>query len=97
VVAFGLNLTLASVMVNVMSGYAASTEDVGADDAADEELRVFGRQRRAAVVLQAAATVLGLILPEVAVVFYLAISLLLVIDPIWRAARHRRRSRRAAL
>ncbi len=96
VVIFGLNLTLASLMVNVMFGYAGRTEGVAADDAADAELRAFDRQRRVAVLIQAVATVLGLLLPVVAVVVYLVISLLVLVDPIWRAERKRHSTRRAA-
>ena len=96
VVIFGINLTLASLMVNVMFGYAGRTEEVAADDAADAELKAFGRQRRVAVIIQAVATLLGLILPLVAVVVYLVISLLVLVDPIWRAERKRRAARRAA-
>jgi uncharacterized membrane protein len=96
VVIFGINLTLASLMVNVMFGYASRTEGVAANDAADAELKAFDRQRRVAVIIQAVATLLGLILPVAAVVVYLVISLLVLIDPIWRAERARRAARRAA-
>ena len=96
VVIFGINLTLASLMVNVMFGYAGRTEGVAADDAADEELKSFDRERRVAVVLQAVATLFGLILPFVAVVIYLVLSLLLLVDPIWRAERRRRADKRRA-
>ena len=96
VVIFGINLTLASLMVNVMFGYASRTEGVAASDAADAELKAFDRQRRVAVIIQAVATLLGLILPVVAVVVYLVISLLVLVDPIWRAERARRAARRAA-
>ena len=82
VVIFGINLTLASLMVNVMFGYASRTPGVAADDAADAELKAFDRQRRVAVIVQAVATLLGLILPLVAVVVYLVISLLVLVDPI---------------
>ena len=75
-------------MVNVMFGYASRTAGVAADDAADAELKAFARQRRVAVIIQAAATLLGLVLPLAAVVVYLAISLLVLIDPI-RARRAR--------
>ena len=96
VVIFGINLTLASLMVNVMFGYASRTPGVAADDAADAELKAFDRQRRVAVIIQAVATLLGLILPLVAVVVYLVISLLVLVDPIWRAEHARRAARRAA-
>ena len=97
VVIFGINLTLASLMVNVMFGYAQSrTEGVAASDAADAELKAFDRQRRAAVVIQAVATLLGLILPVAAVVVYLVISLLVLIDPIWQGGHAPRRAARRA-
>ena len=83
-------------MVNVMFGYASRTEGVAANDAADAELKAFDRQRRVAVIIQAVATLLGLILPVVAVVVYLVISLLVLVDPIWRAEHARRAARRAA-
>ena len=94
VVIFGINLTLASLMVNVMFGYAGRAEGVAADDAADDELRAFDRQRRSAVILQAVATLIGLVIPFVAVVVYLVISLLVLVDPIWRAERRRRADKR---
>ena len=94
VVIFGINLTLASLMVNVMFGYASRTEGVAASDAADAELKAFDRQRRVAVVIQAVATLIGLILPVAAVVVYLVISLLVLVDPIWRAEHARRAARR---
>lgn len=96
VVAFGINLTLASLMVNVMFGYAGRTEGVAADDTADDELRAFDKERRVAVWLQALATLSGFFIPFVAVVFYLVLSLLLLIDPIVRAERRRRGARRTA-
>ncbi len=91
VVIFGLNLTLASVMVNVVFTYAARTKGL-ADTRSDEELRAFARRRRISVVVQASATALGLLAPTIAVLIYLGISLLVLIDPIWRAVRLRRRA-----
>ncbi|HEX5641345.1 MAG TPA: TMEM175 family protein [Thermoleophilia bacterium] len=96
VVVFGINLTLASLMVNVMFGYASRAEGVAADDAADDELKAFDKQRRAAVILQGVATMIGLLVPFVAVVVYLVISLLVLVDPIWRAERRRRAAKRGA-
>ena len=95
VIVFGINLTLASLMVNVMFGYAGRTEGVAADDTADDELRAFDKERRVAVWLQAAATLCGLFIPFLAVIFYLVLSLLLLVDPIVRAERRRRAARRA--
>jgi uncharacterized membrane protein len=88
VVIFGLNLALASVMVNVMFRYAATTSGL-ADATADAELRSFDRARRRVTFVQLAAAALGLVLPAVAVGLYLIISVLLLLDPIWRARRSR--------
>lgn len=84
VVAFGLNLTLAALMVDLVIGYAARTPGLADDDVAEEELRAFERERRLALSLQAAATTVGLFLPLVAVVVFLAISVLLLVDPLVR-------------
>jgi uncharacterized membrane protein len=93
VVIFGLNLTLAALMVYLMLRHAGRTPGLAADDLAEEELQAFARERRSAVLLQAGATVVGVFLPLTAVVFYLALSVFFVIDPL----RHVRvRARRAA-
>jgi uncharacterized membrane protein len=88
VVVFGVNLTLASLMLTVVFRYAARTEGL-ADRAADRELAAFARQRRSSVLFQGAATVLGLFLPSLAVLVYLAISLLMLASPILWAGRRR--------
>ena len=63
------------------------------------ELYAMARELRPLVLggyLGFVATLLGLILPVAAVVVYLVISLLVLIDPIWRAGHARRAARRAA-
>ncbi|HSL94937.1 MAG TPA: TMEM175 family protein [Thermoleophilia bacterium] len=95
VVIFGINLTLASLMVNVLVGYSARREGLAADDAAEDELEAFEKERRVALLLQAVATALGLLLPVVAVVIYLVVSVLIIADPLWRAQRRRRQAARA--
>ena len=93
VVIFGLNLTLAALMLYLMLRHAGRTPGVAADDLAEEELQAFAQQRRSAVLLQASATVVGVFLPLLAVVFYLALAIFYVIDPIRLI---RSRSRRLA-
>jgi uncharacterized membrane protein len=82
VVVFGLNLTLAALMLFLMLRHAGRTPEVAADDLAEEELQAFAQQRRSAMLLQASATVVGVFLPLLAVVFYLALAIFYVIDPI---------------
>ena len=55
---------------------------VAADDLAEEELATFAAQRRSAVLLQVSATVAGAFLPLLAVIFYLALAIFYVIDPV---------------
>ncbi len=51
VVLFGLNLTLAALMLYLMLRHAGRAPDVAADDLAEEELQAFAQQRRSAVLL----------------------------------------------
>ena len=90
-VVFGLNLTLASLMVYLMLRHAGRTPGLAADDLAEEELQAFARERRSAVLLQAGATVVGVFLPLTAVVFYLALSVFFIIDPFRRMGARARR------
>jgi uncharacterized membrane protein len=92
VVLFGLNLTLAALMVYLVIRHAARTPGVAAGDVAEEELQVFARERRAAVQLQTGATIVGVFLPVTAVVFYLAVSVLTIVEPLRRIRIRRRRA-----
>jgi len=81
VVLFGLNLTLAALMIYLMLRHAGRTPDVAADDLAEEELQAFAKERRSAVLIQASATLVGVFLPLTAVIFYLALSIFFIVDP----------------
>jgi uncharacterized membrane protein len=92
-VVFGLNLTLAALMIYLVLRHAGRMPGLAADDIAEEELQAFARERRSAVLLQAGATVVGAFLPLTAVIFYLAVSIFTIADP----RRHMRvRARRPA-
>ncbi|TXH42532.1 MAG: DUF1211 domain-containing protein [Actinobacteria bacterium] len=95
VVVFGLNLFMASLLINAMLRHAARSDDLmdGDDGPA---LKSFARSRRVSLIVQGGATVLGFFLPRVAVVIYLVISLLLLLGPIWGAMRQHRSGGRAA-
>jgi uncharacterized membrane protein len=92
VVLFGLNLTLAALMLYLMLRHAGRTPDVAASDLAEEELQAFATQRRSAMLLQASATIVGVFLSLLAVVFYLALAVFYIIDPV-RLMRTRGRGR----
>jgi len=84
VVLFGLNLTLAAFMVYRVIRYAARTPGMAADDVAEEELQAFAGERRVAALSQGGATALGAFLPVIAIAFYLAVSLVFIIEPLRR-------------
>lgn len=84
VVLFGLNLTLAAFMVYRVIRYAARTPGMAADDVAEEELQAFAGERRTAALFQGGATVLGVFLPVIAIVFYLAVSIVFIVEPLRR-------------
>jgi uncharacterized membrane protein len=92
VVVFGLNLTLAALMVYRVMRHAARTAGIAADDLAEEELQAFARERRAAAQLQGGATVVGVFLPVIAAVFYLAVSVLFIVEPLRHLHLRRRRA-----
>jgi hypothetical protein len=57
---------------------------MAADDVAEEELQAFSRERRTAALFQGGATVLGAFLPVVAIAFYLAVSIVFIVEPLRR-------------
>jgi uncharacterized membrane protein len=81
VVLFGANLTLAALTIYLVIRHAARAEGIPLDAAAEGELRGFSAERRLATWLQGAATLLGVLLPILAVVFYLSVSLFFIAEP----------------
>ena len=81
VVLFGLNLTLAALTIYLLIRHASRAAGVPVDDAAEGELRQFSAERRLATWLQGGATLLGVLLPILAVVFYLSVSLFFIAEP----------------
>lgn len=75
---FAIAITLLVLELHVPNGHVA------ADDVAEEELQAFSRERRAAAAFQGGATVLGAFLPVVAIGFYLAVSLVFIVEPLRR-------------
>src|SRR5262249_33586424 len=84
VVLFGLNLTLAAFMVYRVIRYAARTPGRPADKVPDKDPKAFARERRAAALFRGGPTALGAFLPVVAIAFYLAVSLVFIVEPLRR-------------
>jgi uncharacterized membrane protein len=88
---YGLNLLVASIVLNLLISYAAREEGLVSDEVADDELLAIERERRALVAGQAVATGVAIVLPVVAVAAYFAIALGFVVTPLLQARRRRRR------
>jgi TMEM175 potassium channel family protein len=86
---YGLDLLLASVMLNVMIRYLAENRHLVTDEIADEELGEIARQRRGTLALLAIATLLAILLPDIAVGLYLLATVAFVIAPLLLARRTR--------
>lgn len=82
-VLFGVNLTLAAALTSIVLRYAAHSPGLAADDRAETELQEFEKERWLAPASFAAATLVGAFLPLVAVVVFLLISVLLLVEPLW--------------
>jgi len=86
VVMFGANLTLAGLMSSLLVSYVARAHELsGGFDPAD--LAWLVRQRWAGVTLTTLSTVISALLPKAAAVFYLVLSLLLIVQPLWAMRR----------
>jgi len=71
----------AEVRLLPMIRHAGRNPGLAADNTAQVELRGFARERKTAALLQAGAAALGLLLPVIAVMFYLAVSMIYLIEP----------------
>ncbi|HYB28916.1 MAG TPA: TMEM175 family protein [Solirubrobacteraceae bacterium] len=89
---YGLDLLLASVMLNIVIRYLGENRELVIDEIADEELHEIAHQRRSTLTLLAIATALAVVLPSVAVALYLLATIGFVIAPL-QLARRRRRAR----
>ena len=86
VVAFGLNLTLAALMVAALTSYVIRGADLKSD-AGRAEMAWPERERWMLVLLISLSTAMSAALPKAAVVFYLGVSALLITQPLWRLHR----------
>ncbi|MFL6136517.1 MAG: TMEM175 family protein [Frankiaceae bacterium] len=94
VVLFGADLTLAALMIFLLIRRASRVRSIAVDDQAEEELKRFASDRRTAMLSQAGATVVGVFIPPLAVIFYLSVSVLFIISPFTVSRLHALRRRR---
>ncbi len=83
VVIFGLNLTLSALVSAVLVSYVARMDELKSDVHPDR-VKWLERERWLTVVLFALSAAMSVLVPKVAVVFYLLFSLMLIAQPIWR-------------
>lgn len=88
---YGLDLFIASLVLNAFIRYAGHHPQLAADDLADDRLREIERHRRVLVVALGLAALLALLLPHVAVTLYLVVALTFIVAPLILARRNRRR------
>ena len=93
VVLFGLNLTLAAATIYLLIRHASRGEGIAVDDEARDELRLFSAERRVAAWMQGVATLFGVLLPILAVLFYLSVSLFFIAEPFRLTLRRSSRRR----
>jgi uncharacterized membrane protein len=84
---YGIDLLLASILLNLMIRYVANNRQLVAGEIADEELRETLRQRRGSVGMLAVATALAVLLPGVAVALYLLATVAFIVIPLLLARR----------
>lgn len=87
---YGLDLFIASLVLNAFIRYAGHHPDLVADDLADDALREIERRRRFLVLALGLSALLALLLPNVAVALYLLVALTFIIAPLLMARRTRR-------
>jgi len=95
VLLFGLDLILATLMIDLVIRHAARTAGIADDELAEEELRAFARERQIALISLAAATVIGVLLPRVGIFTFLVVSVVFLFEPLWRVSWLGRRTTKA--
>jgi uncharacterized membrane protein len=82
VVIFGANLFVGSLMMSLLAAYVGRHPELAADELDREQARSFVRRRVALLVLNGLSVVVGFLLPTVAVVLYLAVTVGFVAEPL---------------
>ena len=89
VTVYGLNLFVASGMITALIYYAARDRYLVADEVADERISRAYRRRLVYLSLSALIIVVGLITPIVALGFYIALTIVFVLQPLIGVQRRR--------
>jgi hypothetical protein len=83
VLIYGLDLLLASFMLDRIICYLARRPALLVDGLADEDLRVMEHQRRYGIIFGGIGVLLALFLPAVAIAIYTVLALYFIIRPLF--------------
>jgi uncharacterized membrane protein len=87
VLIYGLNVLLASAALSLLLVYLGRSRWLLVDDVADDILAAMVRARWIAIAINVVAVAMAFALPLVAVGMYLAVTLLVLLVPLWRLRR----------
>ncbi len=90
VLIYGLDLLVASYMLNTIMRYLARRPELLVDGLAEDDLRVLVRRRRYGVIFNGIGVLLALFLPLLAIAIYISVALYFIIHPLFfgRALKH---------
>jgi uncharacterized membrane protein len=84
---YGANLLVASLMLSGLLAYVARNGQLVIDGLADDRIRRVYHQRKVYLVLSAAAILVGIVAPLVAVGFYVVLTVAFIIQPLVQVRR----------
>jgi uncharacterized membrane protein len=83
VLLYGLDLLIASYMLNTIMRYLARRPQLLVDGLAEDDLRILVLRRRYGVILNGIGVLLALFLPPVAIAIYISVALYFIIYPLF--------------
>jgi uncharacterized membrane protein len=84
---YGLNVLIASGLLSGLMWYAARDRHLVVDDLADDKLKQASHQRWSALILGGVGVILALVAPLVAVVIYIIVAAMFIVQPLVQARR----------
>ncbi len=93
ILVYGINLFVASLMLSLIIRYIARRPDLLINGLAEGELVEMEKRRRVVLVVGAVGVVLAILLPPIALVVYVAETVVLLLLPLLRAIARNRHAR----
>jgi len=83
VLIYGLDLFVASLMLNAIMRYLARRPRLLVDDIAEEDFHILERRRRYGIFFNGIGVLLALFLPQVAVAIYILVAIFFFVHPLF--------------